>query len=553
MARTMMILLAAYIAAVPVSGQSQPNIDSLTYYVKLFDDTPVSAADGRLLTSRGATVNQADLAALNEVNARWEPVHTIPVERLREFRERGSIGRERPLPDLTVEFLASIPADSVSTAVFQAALDRNPLVEHFHEQTPPIPAVPPDFQSNQGYLVAPQDGIGATALWASPGATGVWVKVAVVEFCFNANHLDLPSIAIYGSPQYCSNHEQQHGTATMGVIASLANGWGTTGIAHGAEFIFSSIYTSTGTHNTAGAVTTAANQLGAGDVMLVNLQTGTYLPVEWSLAEYNAIKTVVANGISVVIAAGNGNTQLDPNIPGSNNHYPFKQANSSGAIYVGAGAPPRHHQQPARSRLSFSNHGERIDLQAWGESVFTTGWYGTDYWAEGPNLYYSGEYAGTSSASPMVTGAVAVLQSAHVLTYGIKAGPSHLRNALVQTGVAQDMSVNGKIGPQPSLPGAYYYITTAAPNISVQDNMCFGQGSASWSSVSSAITYQLRALTDWGFEYDAYNGGGTSTPLQVSETTWYRVRGCNGSPGSGAGCSPWSYYAGPLQYHPICY
>ena len=47
----------------------------------------------------------------------------------------------------------------------------------------------------------------------------------------------------------------------------------------------------------------------------------------------------------------------------------------SGAIIVGAGGSGAGGScQAARTRMSFSNYGRRVDLQGWGECVTTTGY-----------------------------------------------------------------------------------------------------------------------------------------------------------------------------------
>src|SRR5207253_1895259 len=103
-----------------------------------------------------------------------------------------------------------------------------------------------------------------------------------------------------------------------------------------------------------------------------------YIAVEWWPDDLAAIRYAVARGILVVEAAGNGARDLDASIYNtpaagfpSSWRNPFNPANpSSGAILVGAGAPPPgthgHNHGPDRSRLDFSNYGRRLDTQGWG-------------------------------------------------------------------------------------------------------------------------------------------------------------------------------------------
>src|SRR6185295_8066520 len=85
----------------------------------------------------------------------------------------------------------------------------------------------------------------------------------------------------------------------------------------------------------------------------------------------------------------------------------------SGAILVGAGAPPpgTHGRNwgADRSRLDFSNYGAAVDAQGWGREVTATG-YGDLQGGGNTNLWYTDTFSGTSSASPIVTGALACTQ-----------------------------------------------------------------------------------------------------------------------------------------------
>jgi hypothetical protein len=123
----------------------------------------------------------------------------------------------------------------------------------------------------------------------------------------------------------------------------------------------------------------------------------------------------------VVEAAGNGSQNLDDAIynrrPSGFPSWwknPFNPANpSSRAIVVGAGAPPpgthgRNHGAD-RSRLGFSNYGRRVDAQGWGREVTTTG-YGDLQGGGNKDLWYTDTFSGTSSASPMIVGALACVQ-----------------------------------------------------------------------------------------------------------------------------------------------
>ena len=147
-------------------------------------------------------------------------------------------------------------------------------------------------------------------------------------------------------------------------------------------------------------------------------------------------------------AAGNGARNLDDPIyntpqtgfpPGWTN--PFNRANrDSGAIVVGAGAPPpgthgRDHG-PDRSRLGFSNYGALVDAQGWGREVTACG-YGDLQGGTDENLWYTDQFSGTSSASPIVVGACACVQGARRAQGRTPFTPAQMRAALRRTGSPQ--------------------------------------------------------------------------------------------------------------------
>src|SRR4030095_3774909 len=149
-----------------------------------------------------------------------------------------------------------------------------------------------------------------------------------------------------------------------------------------------------------------------------------YIAIEWWPDDFAAILYATGRGVLVVDAAGNGAENLDGVLsnprpaglpPAWRN--PFNRVNPQcGAILCGAGAPPpgthgRNHGAD-RSRLDFSNYVACIDAQGWGREVTTTGrsWGSADLYNGGTNGWYTDQFSGTSSASPIVTGVLASAQ-----------------------------------------------------------------------------------------------------------------------------------------------
>jgi hypothetical protein len=115
---------------------------------------------------------------------------------------------------------------------------------------------------------------------------------------------------------------------------------------------------------------------------------------------------------------------------------------------VGAGAPPRAGYAD-RERLDFSNYGSRVDVQGWGRKVATLD-YGDLQACAGSDRHYTGEFSGTSSASPIVAGAAVILEGI-ARERGRVLAPGELLELLRRTGTPQAGDTSQSIGPRPDL------------------------------------------------------------------------------------------------------
>jgi subtilisin family serine protease len=309
------------------------------------------------------------------------------------------------------------------------------------------PITTPSFESYQGYLGPAPHGIDAPAAWRL-GLRGQGVWFADIEGNWNPGHEDLPGDRIrhVGGTLIAHPAWRAHGTAVLGEVVGRDNGRGVVGIAPDVERVFTS---SIGDASVANAIDVAAQQLRPGDVLLIELQSSgprdRWIPVEYWADVFDAIRAATSRGVVVIEAAGNGFEDLDRAI--------YRRAfdrthRDSGAIMVGAGAPPRDGFRD-RERLDFSNYGTRVDVQGWGLRVATLD-YGDLQACAGVDRHYTGEFGGTSSASPIVAGAAILLeglarQRGRILT------PLELRDLLRRTGTPQAGNTAQHIGPRPDL------------------------------------------------------------------------------------------------------
>jgi len=320
-----------------------------------------------------------------------------------------------------------------------------------------------NFEPAQGYLHSPPNGIGAMHVWPRPGGKGQGIRICDIEGNWQFTHEDLPAgIPLVGGTLINDLGWRNHGTAVLGEMVSKPGQVGTVGIAHGARALVHSAVVG-GVFNAAAAIAGAAATLSAGDVILIELHAiggpnNKYLAMQYWPDIFSAIVAATAKGITVVEAAGNGNENFD--LPAFKNTGLQKD---SGAIVVGAGIPQTDffdtdnsygHIGVPRSRIWFSNYGRIVNVHGWGWHVTTTG-YGDAQGGGSENAWYTHRFSGTSSASPIVTGAVAVLQGIAKAKKGNPLTPKRVRTILMQSGTPQvagpGVPKSQRIGPLPDL------------------------------------------------------------------------------------------------------
>jgi len=499
-----------------------------------------------------------------------QPLFGLPRPALASLKQAGERTARKRLADLSLYYDAPWNGGTAEDlSALLAELNALDVVEIAYVQPRPEVAsiAPPDantpnFTGNQGYVADNDNGIAVDAARALAGGRGEHVRIIDVEGSWVENHEDLPLPFYHNGTDSTLQNWENHGTAVAGVMVAQDNGFGVTGIVPDAGIGYSGIF---GVPSAAQAIVNAADQLAPGDIVLIELHAPgpntvtctcnggqcNFVPMEFFQAEFDAIQTATANGIIVVEAAGNGSINLDH--PTYNGVFD-RNVRDSGAIMVGASL------STSRNPACFTNHGNRIDLHGWGENVATAG-YGDAYTGTlGARDEYTTGFSGTSSASPIVVGAVAAIESIAIERGEGPLTPDEVRDLLVATGTPQDPAdLARRIGPLPDLAEA---IAEAGWEDTGPDVACnLNGGNASYGGFgihyASATNAGSTPIQGWSVEIDF--GAGVPRPGWIWGAT-YSVSGnvvtVSGTqtlqPGQSAHFGMGGNYTGPTRLTLTC-
>lgn len=426
-------------------------------------DRDLDALDDAELTPQQVEddLDRVDAALFNHLNT-LDVYETFSIDTsiLQSLRTEAELAVDADLPDPTLFFSVDLTNGSTAGDVrgLLDTLNRLPTVslaytEGITEGAIDIAPPTPDFEGGQGYLDSAPGGVDAYYAWTVAGGNGSSRDIVDLEWGWRTSHEDFPSFFRTDGAITTDLASRNHGTAVVGEMVAQDNGYGVTGITPAARIG----YTSFTTYNSADAILNTAMALDPGDVMLLeihrlgpanatdctcNLDQCDYIPVEYWYADYIAIAIATHwLGVNVVEAGGNGSSNLDDPVYGGL----FDRATrDSGAIMVGASTSAAH------VPTCWSNYGSRIDVHAWGENIVTTG-YGDPFAPlNDEDQFYTSTFGGTSGASPMVTAAVASLQSVSDHYGKGTLHPLTMRELVRSTGTLQEASPL-HIGPMPDL------------------------------------------------------------------------------------------------------
>lgn len=432
----------------------------------------VQGSDFRL---RGTRLVSEDAAAQKQVAGALNRFAGVRVERLFSSGSEAALARKkqrieaksgREQADFNLYYRLRLPKNTDAAALIDALNALDVVEIAYAEPLAPPDPVTPDYTDDQTYGDAAEEGIDVDYTRTIPGGRGENVRIIDIERAWNVDHEDLAKARLPGAlvpnGTFTMSTNNDHGTAVIGEMVADDNGFGVTGLANGAGLGMTNTSNDDDGFDLQDSIATAHGALNDGDVILLEVQIAGAnggcdsqddqegcAPVEYVQAYYDAIVAATSDGIIVVEAAGNGTQDLD-----SDPYDPTIGTRAdSGAIMVGAAAYPGC-GDPAHGRLGFSNYGSRVNLHAYGQCVTTTG-YGGLQGSAGTNDAYTGGFSGTSSASPIVTSAAAILSSIAQQQGDADGLSSTEARTLLASGATPQAvggsALTGNIGPMPDL------------------------------------------------------------------------------------------------------
>lgn len=439
----------------PVTSMVDPMRSTTTVEVKFGHGTQVRLRDDRFV---GSAAVDADLEKVNllieGLGASSRRTFMQSEEWLAGWRESGERRSGHALHDLNLFFCVDLP-DGDASAICDVLNQLDAVEIAWPSAVPSDPIVPPALLACMTALMAPDLSAGQTYAGPAPtgvdaehgntfsGGRGVGVTIIDCETGWTDDHEDLTNKALNQYVGYTpAPYPWNHGTAVLGELVGEENGFGVQGLCVDADVKMSTHSPVGGGTNIPGSVMNAAAAAQTGDVIVIEIQCSggppAPYPCEYDPSMFATVQTATANGVHVIAAAGNGNNDLDSGSYGGAFNFAVRD---SGAIMVGAS------NGSSLDKASFSNYGSRLTSSGWGFNVTTTG-YG-DLWGSGSTTYYTAGFSGTSSATPIVTGAAVGLMSMIREAFKTEIDPIALRTLLANNGTPQ--GAGGIIGSRPDL------------------------------------------------------------------------------------------------------
>jgi len=258
--------------------------------------------------------------------------------------------------------------------------------------------------------------VGAPLEW--PETLGEGINVGIIDTGVDITHQDLkPNIKKYinFADVDIDNifDENGHGTHVAGIISAAQNNFGIIGVAPCANLYIARAFNKNG-YSAPGAIIKAINWMIDNEVKIINMSFTTN---EYSAEYHEVIKQAYASGITMVCAAGNSGGEL----AGDSVGYPakFNETISVAAVDIN------------KKVTEFSSKGLKTDIAAAGYEILS--------------CYPENKFArlsGTSMATPVISGAAAILQNKAKSRIGRYLTPEEMK--LIMCIYTEDIEEKGK-------------------------------------------------------------------------------------------------------------
>ncbi|WNC88545.1 S8 family serine peptidase [Paraburkholderia sp. FT54] len=412
---------------------------------------------------------------------------------------------------------------------FMRAIASDPDVEYVEPDVPiSVNSTPNDpFYNLQWGVLSNldpgQSNVGIRAAKAWDNATGAGITIGLVDNGV-ASHSDLNANIIpqgfdftYLGPPGGSNpgvaggcgYVTYHGTHVAGIMAAVTNnGIGISGIAPSAKVVSARVLNGCGT----GVLSSASDAVmwasggsvpGIPDntrpVSVINLSISA--PGQCSKSIQASVDYATSHGVVVIAAAGNDNKDASNSQP----------ANCHGVIAVG-------NTQENGARANDSNYGATVDIAAPGTNIYSTYNDGTRGLGAESYAYLSG----TSMATPMVSGVVALVKSV---------APMSLSSAEMRTLITQNAQPFPKQPDQPLGSGiidaAAAVAAAKAGKIPAAADFSCSQGEAGMTVTCTDLSTARGAtsIRSWAWNFGASNQADLVTKQSTNPNYNYEYPG----------------------------